>query len=203
MEPRSREANAEVSASSPAGRLLETAAALFREQGYARATTRELAERLGLQKASLYHHMEAKEDLLYEISTKSLKDITAAVAAVADAQPRDGRLRRVIVAHMGAALAEQNLHLTMLTELRALSDQRRADIVQRRSDYEALLERIVAADQRAGRLRTDIEPKFLTLILLNLLNWTIFWYRPDGQLRPAEFAEMVSDVFLDGARPRT
>jgi TetR/AcrR family transcriptional regulator, cholesterol catabolism regulator len=50
-----------------AERVLSEAARLFREQGYAAATTRELARRLGINKASLYYHVAKKEDLLYQI----------------------------------------------------------------------------------------------------------------------------------------
>jgi AcrR family transcriptional regulator len=45
-------------------RLLDTAAGLFWEKGYAATTTREIAAALNIQQASLYYHMSSKEDLL-------------------------------------------------------------------------------------------------------------------------------------------
>jgi AcrR family transcriptional regulator len=183
-------------------RLLETAATLFCEQSYARATTRELAERLGIQKASLYHHISGKEDLLYEISLKSLRDLGEVVGAVWETEPPETRLRQMIATHLDAALDEREMHMTMLVELRVLSPERRADIVERRGRYEELLRTAIAADQEDGRLRTDIDPKYLTLALLNLLNWTIWWFQPDGDLGAPELGDLLADIFLDGARPR-
>lgn len=188
---------------STADRLLRLAAALFRQKGYAGSSTRELAGQLGIQKASLYHHIRGKEDLLFAISVGSLEHITAAVSAAGAAAEPGGRLRAMIAAHMQTALADQDMHTTMLIELRSLSPGRQEQVRARRDQYQALLRDAVAADQAEGRLRADIEAGCLTLSLLNLLNWTIFWFDPAGPRSPRELAEVMSMIFLDGARPRT
>jgi TetR/AcrR family transcriptional regulator, cholesterol catabolism regulator len=185
-----------------ADRLLQTAATLFREKGYNATTTRELSERLGIQKGSLYHHVRGKEDLLVAISLESLRWITAAVApARFEAEPAN-RLEAMIAAHVEAALDNRDMHTTMLVELRALSPDRRAQVLEQRDAYEQLIKDVISEEQEAGRLRFDIDAKHLTLALLNLLNWTIFWYDPDGPDTPVEIAAMLSSVFLGGARPR-
>src|ERR1700759_895227 len=46
--------------------LTRIAARLFAERGYQGTSLADLAEALGLQKPSLYHHIESKEDLLWE-----------------------------------------------------------------------------------------------------------------------------------------
>src|ERR1700752_4646273 len=48
-------------------RVLDTAAALFWEKGYAATTTREIAAAVGIQQASLYYHVASKEGLLYQL----------------------------------------------------------------------------------------------------------------------------------------
>lgn len=47
--------------------LRDEEARLFWKKGFASTYTRELAESLGVQKASLYYHMESKEQSLYDI----------------------------------------------------------------------------------------------------------------------------------------
>jgi AcrR family transcriptional regulator len=188
---------------STADRLLRLAAALFRQKGYAASTTRELAGQLGIQKASLYHHIRGKEDLLFAISVESLEHIIAAVSAAGAAAEPGDRLRAMIAAHMQTALADQDMHTTMLIELRSLSPERQDQVRVRRDQYQKLLRDAIAADQAEGRLRTDIEAGYLTLSLLNLLNWTIFWFDAAGPRGPRELAEMMSMIFLDGARART
>lgn len=188
------------SRSATADRLLQTAAALFREKGYAATTTRELSERLGIEKGSLYHHVRGKEDLLLSISVKSLRRIEEAVAAAAAAAEPAERLEAVIATHVQTALDDRDMHATMLIELRALSPERQREVLERREAYERMLEAVVREAQDAGRLRADIDAHHLTLALLNLLNWTIFWFDPTGEQSSAEIAAMLSAVFLDGAR---
>jgi AcrR family transcriptional regulator len=183
-------------------RLLQSAAILFRTRGYSGATTRNLAASLGIQSASLYHHIGKKEDLLFEMSVTALENITSRVnAAVLAAEPPD-RLRALIRAHLAAALADQDAHAVMLSELRALSGERRGKVLGLREAYRNLVERTLADGQACHTIRDDTSAKNLALGLLNLLNWTIFWYRPEGELSPESLADLMSLIFIEGVGVR-
>jgi AcrR family transcriptional regulator len=181
---------------------VEAAARLFRQRGYAATTTRQLSSDLGIQRASLYHHISTKEDLLFEISIRSLSHITDAASAAIEAAPPGQRLQELIRAHLLTALADQDMHATMLIELNHLTPERRAAVVAKRAAYEQLVGREIAQAQAARLLRGDLSERQLTLALLNLLNWTIFWYKPDGADTPASLAGWMGDLFLLGASPR-
>ena len=183
-------------------RLLRTASRLFWENSFSGTTTRMLAEALGIQKASLYHHIKSKEDLLYEISIQSLDHIQNAVTAAATASDSEHRLAAIIAAHLETSLNERDMHATMLTELRSMSMDRRSDVLERRDRYEQTILDAIGDEQDAGRLRADLNKNLLMLSLLNLLNWTIFWYRPDGDQTIPELASSLHDVFVNGTRNR-
>ncbi|MEF2975923.1 TetR/AcrR family transcriptional regulator [Subtercola sp. YIM 133946] len=185
-----------------ADRLLVAAAALFREKGFAATSTRELSERLGIVKASLYHHIKSKDDLLLRISMLSLERIRLAAVAAIEAAPPGETLRAVIAAHLETALTDRDMHATMLAELHSLTPERRATVLAERDAYEAVLRSVIAAEQQAGQLRTDLDARELTLGLLNLLNWTIFWYSPEGPQTPADIARFLTTIYLDGATAR-
>ena len=179
--------------------LVVAAARLFRQRGYAATTTRQLSEVVGLQRASLYHHIRTKEDLLFEICVRSLNNIISAVrASVGDAAHPD-RLPALIDTHLQLALQDQDMHATMLIELNQLSPTRRATIVAMRSEYETIIRDEIRAGQKARRLRQDLSARHLTLALLNLLNWTIFWYQEDSAETPRELAQMLTTLYLHGA----
>jgi AcrR family transcriptional regulator len=180
-------------------RILATAAQLFWTKGYAQSTTRELAEMIGLKKASLYHYVQSKEDLLYEISLESLRQIgTDVAAAIADSAPADV-LRDLIKAHIRSALGNRDHHAVMLSELRSLSEPRRRQVIKARDAYETGVRGVIARQQAERRLRTDVSPKYLTLALLNLLNWTIFWYQPGGAMEPDALGTLLASLFIGGA----
>ncbi|MFN4100613.1 MAG: TetR/AcrR family transcriptional regulator, partial [Pararhodobacter sp.] len=48
-------------------RLLAAAAQLFRQQGYAATTVREIGAATGLLSGSLFHHVRSKEDILFAV----------------------------------------------------------------------------------------------------------------------------------------
>jgi AcrR family transcriptional regulator len=190
-------------AGDPAGRstsdrLLEVAARDFRRNGYASMSMRELAEALGIQKASLYHHIKSKDELLYRICMTSLDRITASVEEACAAAPQEIRLAAAIKAHCSVALRDQDMHAVMLGEMRALTPENQRKVRNRRSNYERIIRDLIAADQEAGRLRTDMNAKLLTLALLNLLNWTIFWYHFDGPWAPDALSAALSEIFMHG-----
>lgn len=183
-------------------RILIAAASLFHRRGFGGATTRELAKSLGLQRASLYHYLDSKQDLLYALCVASLQIISREVEEAAKAASPEERLRCAIRAHVEAAVRDQDMHAVMLAELRSLEPERQAEVKSLRAAYEQQIRQLLCEEQDAGKLRSDIECKYLTLMLLNLLNWTIFWYKSSGPLQARELGDLLADLFLEGARPR-
>ena len=68
--------------------ILEAAAGLFAERGYAATSVRDIGERVGLLGGSLYHYIKSKEALFVRIHDMALQvaedRIRAAIAGVAD-----------------------------------------------------------------------------------------------------------------------
>jgi AcrR family transcriptional regulator len=180
-------------------RVLANAAKLFREQGYAATSTRQLAAASGLQSASLYHHIGGKEDLLYRLSLTTLQEVADLFARSVSAEPDPGlALRDLVRAYVTLLLRERDRHAVMLNEIRSLSDERRSEVVALRDSNVAAVRELIIRAQDAGYLRSDLDPKYATLALFNLLNWTIFWYDPAGDLDPTTIGDMLWDVFAHG-----
>jgi TetR/AcrR family transcriptional regulator, cholesterol catabolism regulator len=188
--------------SDTAQRLLQSAARLFWQNGYAATSVRELSAHLGIQKASLYHHIQSKEDLLYELCVISLEDIDAQARAAVDAEHDPLlRLRALILAHVNSMSQDREMHATMLTELRSLSPEHRRDVIRRRDAYERLVQSVLETCQEAGSIRADISARLLARCLLNLLNWSIFWFNPGGKMSTQELAGVLVSIFFEGTLP--
>jgi len=61
-----------------------------------------------------------------------------------------------------------------------------------------LVKDILSEAQDSGVLQKGLSAKELELALLNLLNWTIFWYNPNGELSPENLAELFEKIYLGG-----
>jgi TetR/AcrR family transcriptional regulator, cholesterol catabolism regulator len=181
-------------------RLLDAAAALFSQKGYAATSTREIAGILGIRKASLYYHIENKEDLLYAICKSSLEQIRRDAAAALE-RVRDPleRTRTLIRAHIKSLVRDQIAHSVAVGEMHALSGARLKEVIALRDAYEELVRSVLQDARKAGVLRDDIGVKYLCLILLGLLNRVEMWYRRDGALSPDQLARVFEAIFLTGA----
>jgi TetR/AcrR family transcriptional regulator, cholesterol catabolism regulator len=186
-----------------AERVLREGAKLFREQGYAAATTRELARRLGINKASLYYHVAKKEDLLHQICVVAMAQIYEAVSAAVESESDPAeRVRALIGAHLHSTLSELDMHATMMLEMKYLTGQRREEVMDARNRFEGLVGSTVAAAQRAGVIRHDMPASYLRILLLNLLNWPLTWYVPGAGMTPEKLNGYTYELYMNGAHPR-
>jgi TetR/AcrR family transcriptional regulator, cholesterol catabolism regulator len=177
-------------------------AKLFAEKGYRETTTRELSAAMEVTNGTFYYYFSSKEDLLYEISRDALVEITAAVNDALDGvEDRETRIKKMIAAHMTTILSSPDSHKTALEmNWRSLTDDKRQEIVEARADYEALFRSEIQSAQASGALRRNVQARTLTLLLLNMMNWTIFWYRAGRDLAIDDLIVEVQALFLDGSR---
>jgi hypothetical protein len=109
------------------------------------------------------------------------------------------RIRALFHVHVDRALGDRDMHATMLTEFRELSSPHRDEVLAMRTRYERLWQDQLAAGQQRGVIRADIDVRYLTLSALNMLNWSIFWYRADGELNTEELADVFFTIYVEGA----
>jgi AcrR family transcriptional regulator len=180
-------------------RLLDAACTLFTRKGYFATSIREIADLMGLQKASLYYYIATKEDLLYQISRAALEHISAGVKGALEqvSRPAD-RVHALITSHVVSLLYHQNWYAAANDELHALSPERREEIVALRDEYELFLRKTLEEGQAAGILRADIPAKFLGLVLLGMINHIYPWYQPEIDLTPMELGSLLADLFMTG-----
>ncbi|TAN34954.1 TetR/AcrR family transcriptional regulator [bacterium] len=178
--------------------VLAAAAQLFRRKGYAATSTREIASALGMQKASLYHHISSKEDLLFQLSREVLGEILAGAGQLDQSGDPVESVAALIELHLTTMIRNRDKHQVMLIELRSLPPSPRAVVVKLRDEYEAFVRSVIERGQKAGAIDPEIDAKYLALALLNLLNWTIFWYKPGAGMSVAEVTKLMTRVFLHG-----
>jgi len=93
-------------------RILDAAAAAFRERGFAATRLSDIAELVGIQAPTIcYYHFDSKEALVEEVLSTGVRltfnHVKAKVAEVPEDDPL-GRLRAGITAHLTMALATGN-----------------------------------------------------------------------------------------------
>ena len=177
--------------------ILRAAGRIFRERGFAETAMRDIAAAADLSVANLYHHFSGKDQILFFCQDRSL-DLM--LAAVAEARRLPGgpapRLRHVLRAHAGAVLDEvEGAVAHVATD--ALSDPLRRRIVAKRDRYEHAVRELVGACM-VSRQSANGEVAVLTRAMLGALNWTVTWFRPDGEQPASAVADTIANYLIRG-----
>lgn len=178
----------------------DVASTLFSERGYAATSVRDIARALDLQGGSLYAHIAAKEDVLWNIVSRAAERFHAAVRPIAnDTASASDRLRGMARAHVHVVTDDIEHATVFLHEWRFLGPERRVAIARQRDAYEAYFRAVIAEGMANGDFRPG-DPKMASLGILSALNGIAQWYRPNGPLTPDAIADAFADLFLHGLR---
>src|SRR5271165_5129673 len=86
-------------------RVQKVALELFAEQGYEKTSLREIAERLGVTKATLYYHFKSKEDIVHSFTDDYFEEIDHLLDWAKDQPQTDGTRREILDRYVGIVLA--------------------------------------------------------------------------------------------------
>jgi AcrR family transcriptional regulator len=159
--------------------LLQAAAMLFRRQGYAATTTRDIAAAAGMQSGSPFYHFKSKEALLYAVMEEGMR--SAQQRQIAAIQKQDKKvfaqeqLRSLIQVHFEVLLGPGNDFVpVMLYESRSLQLRQRKQLAQLIADYEALWIPVLETLHANGQLRAPVG--LARLLIFGAMNWSVQWF---------------------------
>lgn len=178
--------------------ILKAAARIFREKGFHAASMHDIAEAVDLRKASLYHHIASKQEILLALLDQAMDLLIADLEQVADGGGGpEAKLRRAVRSYVGRLAGDVDLAAVLLLEYRCLEPELLQRHVERRDRFEGLWRRILREGADTGEFRMR-DPQVAGFALLGLQNWMITWYRPGGRLNPEELADRFVTLFLQG-----
>lgn len=182
--------------------LLRAAARLFRQQGFAATSTRDIATAAGMRSGSPFYHFENKEALLAAVMLEGMQRATSCQSGAMQAAASPGValsardcLRVLVRNHLEVLLgAESDFIPVMLYEWRSLSDVERQAVNELRREYEAVWVPVLQALHARGELQGD--PSLARLMIFGALNWTVQWFEPGRRSSLDDLAEAALRLFL-------
>jgi AcrR family transcriptional regulator len=176
--------------------IMDCAASLFAKVGYPSAKMQDVAEACGATKSMLYHYYPTKDDLLFAMLKEHLERVIAGLdEAVSAADTPRERLMALVQAYTQKSAQSRRRHVIAMNDVKYLPKAKQAPLI----DLQRQLSDSVAA------LLRELNPglpdhiyKPYTMMLIGMLNWTDFWYRPGGAMKPQELCDRMSRLFLKG-----
>ncbi len=101
--------------------ILEAAAQIFRQKGYHAASMQDIADAVKLQKASLYHHVNSKQEILLALLDQALDMLIEGMERVLALDlPPEEKLRQAMLVYLQIMLEQRDLSSVLLLEYRSL-----------------------------------------------------------------------------------
>jgi AcrR family transcriptional regulator len=182
-------------------RVLDAAAKIFRDYGYAGTTMRAIADEADLKAGSIYYHYESKDDLISAVLDIGIRAVTetvdAALAALPDTATGRERIETAIRAHLTAIIEVGDYTLATRRVFGQVPEGIRQQNMRLRDSYGSMWQKILADAHARGEFRTSANLTLARLFILGALNWTVEWFKPGGRTID-EVAREFASVVLDG-----
>lgn len=173
---------------------------LFFSKGYFATSINNITSACGIQKASLYHHFPAKEDLLHAIMQQTMSDLMAGLkSGLAAEQGIERQIRAAVRSHILFHLERQKETFIASSELRGLSPDHYKAVVAQRDEYEALFQQLIRTGMEQNVFALN-DAKILSYAILTLCTAGAAWYKAKGRLDAEAIASIYEEFILNGLK---
>jgi TetR/AcrR family transcriptional regulator len=177
--------------------LLREAARSFNRLGFHATSLDELAKKLGVTKAALYHYFPSKKALL----KACFDEVMGAAVANLKQAVRSGRtgrekLRMVFTGYLTEIINELSVAVVTVED-NTLSPEDRAAVVRERDRFENELRNLVREGIKDGSI-IPCDPKLVVFTMLGAMNWVPRWFRHGGGWSEEQLANAMTEI-LDRA----
>jgi AcrR family transcriptional regulator len=131
--------------------ILDSAAQIFSQKGYHGTSMQDIALAVNLQKASLYHHVSSKQEILFDLLNRGLDLLIDRLnQAVQGPATPDQKLRRAMCVYLETLAEYQDLAAVLLLEHRSLEPEYNLQHVPRRDRFENIWRDLIRDGQEQG-----------------------------------------------------
>jgi TetR/AcrR family transcriptional regulator, cholesterol catabolism regulator len=191
-----------LSSSSRKAQVIRVAAELFREKGYVASSMRDLAQKLGIEAASLYSHIKSKEEILHILCFDMAEDFMASLNQVEKQQnlTASQKLQQGIIGHIQVMARDLTASAVFMNEHRHLSQPFLRDFLLLRIHYINRFKKMIEDGVADGEFKKEIDKKLAVMTLFSSLNWMPQWYNPDSVIDPESLGQQLADMLVNGLK---
>ncbi|MCB2112580.1 MAG: TetR/AcrR family transcriptional regulator [Parvularculaceae bacterium] len=179
--------------------IVDEAARLFAEKGFAGASLADLAYACDMSKSLFYHYYPSKEAILYAVMRGHMDDLLTAIDLSSENRPEalHDFARRLLRLYAGAAAKQK----VLLYELANLPKTERDEIIAKERRLIDHVEGMIAGagaapEQASDNARGVARRKARAMLFFGMLNWTHTWLKPSGAVSRDDVADMAADMAL-------
>lgn len=180
--------------------ILQIAATLFAEKGFESTTTREIGDAAGILSGSLYHHFSTKEDMLHELLKRFLLRLVPGYNEIA----RSGKnvpdtLHDMIGFGLQASLDSSNILTILVHERKFLARNETFQYIDKSwQEVNKIWHGVLQRGVQENLFRNDMDLKLVLKMIMDLINATVVWYRPNSRYPLKQVIDTQVGLILHG-----
>lgn len=177
--------------------IIRVATKLFKEKGYSAVTMRDIAKSMGIKAASLYNHINSKQDILKTIIISLAEQFTAGMLEIkSSGESCVNKLKAIIKLHV--TLSSQNIYgMSSLNNDWMHLEEQMPYYIKLRSEYEDDFKNILEQGIGKGEL-IDVKPDVMMFSILTTLRSLYLWIPKKEDIDLHDLTENLSQILLDG-----
>lgn len=181
--------------------LLDLVASMFAKEGYHGTSMRDLADRAGINAASLYHYFSSKEDALLEVCLAGAQATSVRIEkAIGSPASLEERFRRIIEEHIADLEAHSDYRHVYFEQRSNLKPEQFRQVEAETRRVRLLLEKMFGEAIAAGELHPDLDSRKASFTFAGLLR-ALTQYYVAGPIRDyPDLARGMSETILRGLR---
>lgn len=180
-------------------RIIRAALMLFQKKGYRATSLEDIIAAAECSIGGFYHHFSTKDDLLLLIHDEFISNALERCRAIHDRDDTAARRLSDVMVDIVQNVGNWKEQVTVFfEERRFMSTEKFAIVLEKRSEYDRLVESIVEQGIRNGEFKSRYPARIVSLGIYGMVNWTYQWLRPDGELTAREIGELFADIAMHG-----
>ena len=177
--------------------IIRVAAKLFKEKGYSAVTMRDLASAMGIKAASLYNHINSKQQILKEIIISLAEEFTQGLQDIQKSNKSNiDKLKDIVKLHVN--ITSQNTYgMASLNNDWMHLEEKLEYYLQLRSNYEDEFRNIIVQGVHSEEIIND-NVEIMLFSMLSTLRSLYLWIPKKEDLNPEELSQQLSQVLING-----
>ena len=177
--------------------IVKTAAKLFKKKGYSAVTMRDIAKTMGIKAASLYNHIQSKQDILKTIIISIAEEFTTGMELIKASNTNSlEKLHQIVVLHVNITSRNTYQMAALNNDWMHLEDQLDYYLLLRQN-YEDDFINIIKSGINAKEI-VNSNPEIIMFSILSTLRSLYLWIPKKEDLDQNELANNLSNVLIKG-----
>lgn len=180
--------------------VIEKAAKLFREKGFAATSMRDLAEEVGVEAASLYNHIQSKAEILQDICFRTANTLMQHLESIENSSKSAiEKITAILRFHIQQMISNYEMSQVSDREWRHLTEPYLSNFKTQRRTYRQRFANIIADGIQKNQVK-PIDAPTAVIIMLHAVSGVESWHRSMEKITAEQLENNMIIILVEGLK---